>query len=150
MNAQSLNNKAGEFADFVCKYKPDVVAIMETWFHEIESASHTLCTSPGYSLLVHPWSNCTGGGTGVLFIDTLNVTKIAAVEFQPFEYSEWNIKSESEQIHLIIIYRFYHSPPLFLALISVRTPSHMTLKAFLNAIVLHSCQSLTTPCTFDH
>lgn len=32
MNTQSLNNKAGEFADFVCKYKPDVVAIMETWF----------------------------------------------------------------------------------------------------------------------
>ena len=29
MNAQSLNNKAGEFADCVCKYKPDVVAIME-------------------------------------------------------------------------------------------------------------------------
>ena len=105
MNAQSLNNKAGEFADFVCKYKADVVAIMETWFHEIESASCTLCTSPGYSLLDHPWSNCTGGGTGVLFIDTLNVTKIAAAEFQPFEYSEWNIKSESEQIHLIIIYR---------------------------------------------
>ena len=105
MNAQSLNNKAGEFTDFVCKYKPDVVAIMETWFHEIESASRTLCTSPGYSLLDHPWSNCTGGGTGVLFIDTLIVTKIAAAEFQPFEYSEWNIKSESKQIHLIIIYR---------------------------------------------
>lgn len=40
-----------------------------------------------------------------MFIDTLNVTKIAAAEFQPFEYSEWSIKSESEQIHLIIIYR---------------------------------------------
>ena len=38
----------------------------------------------------------------------------------------------------------------FLALISVRTSSHMTVKAFLNAIVIHSCQSLTTPCTFDH
>ena len=104
MSAQSLNNKAGEFADFVCKYKPDVVAIMETWFHEIESASRTLCTSPGYNLFDHLWSNCTEGGTGVLFIDTLNVTKIAAAEFQPFEYSEWNIKSESEQIHLIFIY----------------------------------------------
>ena len=33
------------------------------------------------------------------------MTKIAAAEFQPFEYSEWNIKPESEQIHLIIIYR---------------------------------------------
>ena len=32
MNTQSLNNEAGEFADFVCKYEPDVVAIMETWF----------------------------------------------------------------------------------------------------------------------
>ena len=82
---------------------------METWFHEIDSASRTLCTSPGYSLLDHPWSNCTRGGTGVLFIDTLNLTKIAAAEFQPFECSEWNIKSESEQIHLIIIYRSPYS-----------------------------------------
>lgn len=40
-----------------------------------------------------------------MFIDTLNVTKITAAEFQPFEYSEWSIKSESEQIHLITIYR---------------------------------------------
>ena len=85
------NNKAGEFTDFVSEYKPDVVAITETWFHEMESASRTLCAPPGYSLLDHSRSNRTGSGTGVFVMDTLNVTKIAAVEFQSFEYSEWNI-----------------------------------------------------------
>ena len=105
MNVRCPNNKAGEFTDFVCEYKLDVVAITETWFHEMESASRTLCAPPGYSLLDHSRSNRTGSGTGVLFMDTLNVTKIAAAEFQSFEYSEWNIKSESERIYLIIIYR---------------------------------------------
>ena len=54
MNAQSLNNKAGELTDFVCEYRPDIVALTETWFYETESASRTLCTPSGYNLLDHP------------------------------------------------------------------------------------------------
>ena len=45
LNAQSLNNKAGEFTDLVSEYKPDVVALTETWFYPMESASWTLCTA---------------------------------------------------------------------------------------------------------
>lgn len=39
INAQYLNNKAGKFIDFVSEYKPDVAAINETRFTNMESAS---------------------------------------------------------------------------------------------------------------
>ena len=34
LNAQSLNNKAGEFTDFICEYKPDVIALTERWLSQ--------------------------------------------------------------------------------------------------------------------
>ena len=109
LNAQSLNKKAGEFTDLVCEYKPDVVALTETWFYPMESASRTLCTTVGYKLLDYPRTSQTGEGTGVLFRDNLTVKKGATAELRSFEYSEWDTKSETDRIHLIIIYRTPYS-----------------------------------------
>ena len=109
LNAQSLNNKAGEFTALVCEYKPDLVALTETWFYPMESASRPLCTPAGYKLLDYPRTSRTGGGTGVLFSDNLTVKKWATAELRSFEYSEWDIKSETDRIHLIIIYRTPYS-----------------------------------------
>ena len=82
MNTQSLNNKAAIFTDFICDYKPDIVAVTETWFHENESAARVLCTPIGYNLLDHPRSSRQGGGTGLVFRDFLSVCQHAAGEFQ--------------------------------------------------------------------
>ena len=73
------------------------------------SASQTLCTPAGYKLLDYPRTSRTGGGTGVLFRDNLTVTKGDATELRSFEYSEWHIKSETDQVYLIIIYRTPYS-----------------------------------------
>ena len=109
LNAQSLNNKAGEFIDLICEYKPDVVALTETWFCPTESASRTLCTPVGYKLLDHPRTSPSGGGTGVLFRENLTVKKGDAAELRSFEFSEWEIKAETDRIHLIIMYRTPYS-----------------------------------------
>ena len=105
MNTQSLNNKAAIFTDFICDYKPDIVAVTETWFHENESAARVLCTPIGYNLLDHPRSSRQGGGNGLIFRDFQSVCQHAAGEFQSFEYSEWKITSGSPRVHLIIVYR---------------------------------------------
>ena len=105
INTQSLNNKAAEFTDFICDYKPDVVAITETWFHVNESAARVMCTPAGYNLLDHPRAGRRGGGTGIMFRENLSVCQYTAGEFQSFEYSEWKITSGTQRIHLIIIHR---------------------------------------------
>ena len=105
LNGQSLNNKSAVFTDYICERKPDIVALTETWFTDKESASRALCTPAGYNLLDHPRSGRFGGGTGVLFRNKISVNKIDAAELRSFEFSEWNIKSGSQRIHLIVIYR---------------------------------------------
>ena len=107
LNAQSLNNKAGEFIHLFCEYKLDVVALTEAWFSPNESASRTLCTPVGDKLFDFPRTSRTGGGIGVLFRDNLMVTKGDAAELRSFEYSEW--QSETNRIHIIIIYRTPYS-----------------------------------------
>ena len=52
MNTQSLNNKAAIFTDFICDYKPDIVAVTETWSHKNESAASTVHSDR----LQSPWS----------------------------------------------------------------------------------------------
>ena len=105
INARSLNNKAGDFIDFICDYKPDIASITETWFHENESAARVLCTPAGYNLLDYSRTGRLGGGTGIMFRKDISVSQNAAGEFQSFEYSEWNITSRSHRFRLIIIYR---------------------------------------------
>ena len=106
LNARSLNNKAAEFVDYVCNRKPDLVAITETWFTDDESASTVLCTPEGYKLLiVCPCLGRLGGGTGVLFRNS--ITKVAAAELQSFEYSEWSIRVGTQRLKLIIYRPLY-------------------------------------------
>ena len=108
LNARSLNNKAAEFVDFVCDRKPDLVAITEIWFTDDESASRVLCAPKGYKLLDCPRLGRLGGGTGVLFRNSIITTKVAAAELQSFEYSEWSIRAGTQRLKLIIIYSIDH------------------------------------------
>ena len=39
LNAQSLRNKSADFVDYICDFKPDIVAVTKTWFKEIDSAA---------------------------------------------------------------------------------------------------------------
>ncbi|CAB3985842.1 Hypothetical predicted protein [Paramuricea clavata] len=105
LNAQSLNNKAAQFIDYVVDCKADIVSLTETWFTNTESATRVLCTPNGYNLLDHPRSNRVGGGTGILFKENITVKKLAAGELRSFEYSEWSVVNGSRRLHLIIVYR---------------------------------------------
>ena len=73
-------------------------------FYQNESAARALCTPSGYNLYDHPRSGRCGGGTGVLFQENLRVSKGEAAELESFEYSEWNVTSGTQRIHLIIVY----------------------------------------------
>ena len=93
LNAQSLNNKAAIFTDFICEHQPDLLAVTETWFSDGESASKTQCTPGGYRFLDHSRSGRRSEGTGLLFKNNLKVTKVTGGEHQLFEYSEWKVIS---------------------------------------------------------
>ena len=104
LNAQSLRNKSADFIDYICAFKPDIVAVTETWFKEIDSAAKIEATPAGYKLLDHLSPGRTGGGTAIVLRDTFCMSKSAAKVLNSFEYSEW-ITSGSFRLLLVVVYR---------------------------------------------
>ncbi|CAB3996663.1 RNA-directed DNA polymerase from transposon X-element [Paramuricea clavata] len=132
LNAQSLNNKAVIFNDFIYEHQPDLLAATETWFSDRESASKTQCTPGGYKFFDNPRSGRQGGGTGLLFKNNLQAAKVDGGERQSFEYSEWKVTSGSQRINLIIVYR----PPYSVAHSVTSAVFFVEFAEYLESIVL--------------
>ena len=106
LNARSIKNKSADFVDYVCERKFDLVAITETWLHVNDDSVRVELCPDGYKFADHPRARGRGGGTGLLYRNSLNVSKINSGETESFEYSECIVRSSSaHNIRLIIIYR---------------------------------------------
>ena len=106
LNAQSVKNKSANIFDYVIECKADLVAITETWLKSNHDVIRSELCPTGYKLLDHMRTGRRGGGTGLLFRDSLNVTKVYGGEKESFEFSEWLIQfSSSHSLRLAIIYR---------------------------------------------
>lgn len=68
-----------------------------------------LCPA-GYKLINYPHTKRCGGGIGLLYKDSLQVTKVRNGEKESFEYCELLVQiSSSLKIRVVIIYRPPHS-----------------------------------------
>ena len=106
-NVQSLRNKSASFVDFVYDSKADLVAVIETWLTDNDTANAALATPVGYKLGFQARQGRTGGGTALLYRENLNIHKIVGGEKSSFEYSEWTVSHgrSSKKLRLYIIYR---------------------------------------------
>lgn len=89
----------------MCESKPDLLAITETWLDSHDCAVRAQICPPGYKFADHERNERRGGGTGLLYRDSLHAVKVEATELRSFEFSEWIIKFGSQQTRLFIIYR---------------------------------------------
>ena len=83
----------------------DLIAITETWLTINDSAVKAELCPDGYKLMEHPRTLRRGGGTGLLFRDTLTVKIVAAGEKDSYEFAEWIVSSPPHKIRLVIVYR---------------------------------------------
>ena len=61
---------------------------------------------PSYKFVHQPrTSGRRGGGTGLLYKDSIKVTKVDAGEKTYFEFSEWRLTQGSFRARLVILYR---------------------------------------------
>ena len=110
MNTQSFRNKTADFVDYVCGQAFDLVAITETWLKTIDDAIRVELCPPGYKLIDYPRTRRCGGGIGLLYKDSLRVTKVRNGEEESFEYCELLVQiSSSLKIRVVIVYRPPHS-----------------------------------------
>ena len=104
-NVRSLRNKTSDFVDYVCSTNVDIFAITETWLNVNDDTTRCAACPEGYYLADHPRSTGRGGGTALLYRDSLAVKKIEAGEKTSFENSEWLVQSKHHNLRIVIIYR---------------------------------------------
>ena len=105
LNARSVRNKSAVLMDYLCDCKGDLYAITETCLTEDDAAVRAESNLDRYNFLDHPREGRCGGGTGLIFHDSLCVKKVETGEKSSFEISEWTVTMVSNCICLFIIYR---------------------------------------------
>ena len=109
LNIRSLRNKTADFVDYVCETKVDLFAITETWLCPSDDAIRNESCPVGYVLAGHSRTGLRGGGTALVYRNSLTVKKIDTGEKSSFELSEWTVQSTSHNLRIIVIYRSPHS-----------------------------------------
>ena len=105
-NARSLRNKSAAFVDLVCDSKADLFAVSETWLTDNDTAILSELTPQGYKLHHCPRSDRRGGGTALIFKESINVEKVSVAGKGSFEASEWSINpAATTRLRVVIVYR---------------------------------------------
>ena len=87
-NACSVRSKTADIMDYIFDTKADIIAITETWLTLDDDAVKAELCPIGYRLLDQPRTGQRGGGTVLLFRDSLFTVKKSAGEMESFEYSD--------------------------------------------------------------
>ena len=107
LNARSVRNKTAQILDFIVDRKVDLVVITEHWLTANDSDVRVELCPNGYCIVDHPRLDHRGGGTGLIYRDSFDVSKVnaGASEHDSFEFSEWIVRSSPHNIRLVIVYR---------------------------------------------
>ena len=106
VNSQSVRNKTAAFVDYIFDHRYDLVAVTETWLRTVDDAIRAELCPAGYKLIDYPCTGRGGGGIGLLYKDSLRVTKVRNGEEESFEYCELLVQiSSSRKIRVVIVYR---------------------------------------------
>ena len=106
LNARSLRNKSATFVDLVCDSKTDLFAVSETWLTDNDTAILSEITPQGYKLHHCPRRDRIGGGTALIFKESINVGKVSVAGKGSFEASEWLVNpTATTRLRVVIIYR---------------------------------------------
>ena len=105
LNVRSLHSKSAMIYDYVCDSKADLYAITETWLSERDSALISDIVPTGYKFSHCPRVGRRGGGTALMYRDTLQVCKLDDGEKQSFEFSVHLVTLKAFQFRIINLYR---------------------------------------------
>ena len=103
-NARSVKNKSAVILDYICDCKADLFAVTETWLSADDAAVRAELCPDGYRFIDQPHLGRRGGGTGLVYRDSLGVKKVDAGGKESFEFSEWTVTSlSSHDLRVVII-----------------------------------------------
>ena len=78
INAQSVRNKSAVIFDYICDHTPAIVTLTEHWLTDLDCSVRAELCPNGYEILDHTRSDRSGGGTGIIYHESLDVKKTDA------------------------------------------------------------------------
>ena len=105
VNIRSMRSKSASVFDFISENKADLYAFTETWLTDNDSALIHDIVPAGHRFVHCPRTGRRGGGTALLFKDTLDVQQVLAGEKRSFEFACYHVSLKSFQLKLVNIYR---------------------------------------------
>ena len=105
-SSRSVRNKIESIIDHVVENDIGLCTVTETLLNDADSVSISQLSVAGYFFKnFSRESQNRGGGTGILFRDSVNVSLVDGKENKSFEYSEWIVKVHDRSMRQIIVYR---------------------------------------------
>ena len=106
LNTRSVRNKTADVFDYACDCKADLFTFTESWLRDGDDAVRAEFCPDVYKFMGQNRIGRSGGGTGIMYRDSLNVKRIDGGEHESFEFSEWMVSGRStKKPRIVIIYR---------------------------------------------
>ena len=106
LNTCSVRNKTANVFDYACDCKADLFTFTKSWLREGDGAVRVELCPDGYKFMGQNRIGRSGGETGIMYRDSLNVKRIDGGEHESFEFSEWMVSGRStKKLRVVIIYR---------------------------------------------
>ena len=104
LNTCSVRNNTADVFDYACDCKADLFT--ESWLREGDDAMRAELCPDGYRFMGQNRIGRNGGGTGIMYRDSLNAKRIDGGEHESFEFPEWMVSGRStKKLRIVIIYR---------------------------------------------
>ena len=84
-----MKNKTALLLDYIRDCSVDLYAITETWLTDKDASVKAEFCPAGYNFNNHPRAGYRGGGTGLIFRNSLKGKMVATGGNDSFEFSEW-------------------------------------------------------------
>ena len=104
-SVNSVKNKTALLLDYIRDFSVNLYAITETWLTDKDASVKAEFCPAGYNFIDHPRAGYRGGGTGLIFRDSLHVKMVDAGGKDSFEFSEWLVSCLGCSLRLLIVYR---------------------------------------------
>lgn len=88
----------------------DICTITETWLKDKDTAVINELKKEGYDFKEHNRKDKAGGGTAIIYKNSLKVEMIKAGVNTSYEFSEWKVSGDNWTLIVCIIYRPPYSP----------------------------------------
>ena len=106
VNCRSIVNKTNEIKLEIINKNLDICALTETWLCEQDKNFLTIhsCLT-GYKTIYTPQLDCRGGGIGLIYRNSINISLNSTYNFQSMECTDFKINLDRTPYLLTIVYR---------------------------------------------